>query len=236
MVRRLVALNALLVLASAALVTYIGWELTRPAPESQAARPRAVQPAPPPAASPPDRPAPPGTYTSIASRNLFSPSRTEAPPTTATGPGGQQAVAQALPKPHLYGVVVREDAPIAYLEDPVTKRVAGYRVGDTIAGGTVQRIAVDRVVLVRPEGPVDVRLHDPSKPRPPAPEQPAQPGAAGRSPIRPGQTPGALGSGQRPSSAFAPGQGPNVPGRRLPPGLLRRLPRAQQQPPDAAND
>ncbi len=31
-----------------------------------------------------------------------------------------------------------KSASIAYLEDPVTKRVAGYRQGDTIAGGTVQ--------------------------------------------------------------------------------------------------
>jgi len=101
-------------------------------------------------------------YNVIASRSLFSPSRSEAPAATA-------GAAIGGPKPNLYGVVVRDTNPIAYLEDPLTKRVAGYRIGDAIAGGTVKVITADNVVITRSDGNIDVRLRDPSKPRPIAP-------------------------------------------------------------------
>ncbi|HEU5320433.1 MAG TPA: hypothetical protein VFX28_06505, partial [Methylomirabilota bacterium] len=149
-------------------------------------------------------------------------------------PGG---MAVALPKPNLYGVVLREGTPIAYLEDPATKRVAGYRVGDSIGGGTVQAINADGVVLARPEGQVDVWLRDPAKPRPVQPVA-VPPGAVGAVP----------GAGLVPSPGVgAPAQviqppvqmiqppvqggsppvagGSPIPGRRqLPPNLLRRIP------------
>jgi len=227
--RQLVALNMLLIVASGGLVVYAGWQFTRPLPDggarvrtnAPAAQPPAPAPAPPQTA--------PGAYTGIASRNLFSPTRTEAPPT----PMANTPAAPPMPKPNLYGVVLRDEAPIAYLEDPVTKRVAGYRVGDVVAGGTVQRIAADRVVLVRPDGPIDVRLHDPSKPRPAVPPtgQP-QAGLPARIPaIQPGLP---VGSGQ----PMAPGVGTpdsaTLPtGRRLPPSLLRRLPPQAGAPADA---
>jgi hypothetical protein len=139
-----------------------------------------------------------------------------------------------LPKPNLFGVVVREGASIAYLEDPVTKRVAGYRQGDSIAGGTVQTISGDRVVLARPEGNVDVRLHDPSKPRPPAPAPTSPPGTT---PPRtmPGVPPGAT----PPAPGVPTTAEPPAPGRRpLPPNLLRRLPPSAGgavQPPGSGN-
>jgi hypothetical protein len=148
----------------------------------------------------------------IATRNLFSPTRSEAPP-------APEKPAVTLPKPNLFGVVVRDGGSIAYLEDPLTKRVAGYRQGDSIAGGTVQTISGDRIVLARPDGNVDVRLHDPSKPRPPAP---APAPAAGTTPrAAPGVPPGTPSAVPgTPPTAEAP-----VPGRRpLPPNLLRRLP------------
>lgn len=223
---RLLALDVLLILVAGALVVYIGWELTRSLPDNGVRTRSAAAPAtPPPAPAPPQTP--PGAYTGIASRNLFSPTRTEAPPTPLAG----SPAAPPLPKPNLYGVVLRDDAPIAYLEDPVTKRVAGYRVGDVVAGGTVQRISADRVVLARPDGQIDVRLHDPSKPRPAAP-QATQPGQAGTAtprvapiqPIVPGQQPAGV---QSPDAPMAPG------GRRLPPSLLRRLPPQAGTPADA---
>jgi hypothetical protein len=229
--RRLVLVNALLVLASAGLAAYIGWELTRPLPEPDPARSRpAASPTGAAPSSPGAAPAQPGAYATVASRNLFSPTRTEAPPAAAS-PATQPPV-QALPKPHLYGVVVRDEAPIAYLEDPVTKRVAGYRVGDSIAGGTVQRIAADRVVLARPDGPLDVRLHDPSKPRPPAPgPASAETGPGGAAPVH--RPPGVVRPAQ-PPSALVPGAGPaGAAGRRLPPSLLRRLPQPDSAPADA---
>src|SRR5438132_3589693 len=119
---------------------------------------------------------PPQAYNVIASRNLFSPTRSE-----TAGPAIAGGAPVMVAKPALHGVVLREGSPIAYLEDPLTKRIAGYRLGDPIAGGTVQTISADAVVIARPDGMVDVRLRDPSKPRP-------QPAAAPPQPV-PGQQP-----------------------------------------------
>ena len=161
MPKKLLAVNVVLVVACALFVALMIRTSRAPWPaEPPRARPPAATTAPPP--SPPDAAPAPAAYGVIAARNLFSPTRSEAPPAPV-------APTVALPKPNLFGVVVRDGASIAYLEDPVTKRVAGYRQGDAIAGGTVQTISSDRVVLARPEGNVDVRLHDPSRPRPPAP-------------------------------------------------------------------
>jgi hypothetical protein len=157
----------------------------------------------------------------VASRNLFSPTRTEAP---VAAQANRQAA--ALPKPTLHGVVLRDGTPVAYLEDPTTKRVAGYRLGDSVAGGTVKAINADHVVLNRPEGAVDVRLRDPAKPRPAAPAAtaPGQPqtretpsrGAVVQPPVipQPGVTPG---------HPVQPGV-PIPPRRMLPPNVLRRVP------------
>jgi hypothetical protein len=209
MSRKLLAVDLVLLVACALFVALMIRTSRTPWPEPGPARQR------PPAAAeapvPPAAESAPGAYSTIAARNLFSPTRSEAPPTPVV------AVA-TLPKPNLFGVVVREGASIAYLEDPVTKRVAGYRQGDAIAGGTVQTIASDRVVLARPEGNVDVRLHDPSKPRPPAP--PATP--AGGTPRAAPGAPSAATPGQpsAPPTVEAPAGGR----RPLPPNLLRRLP------------
>src|SRR5207247_10217827 len=129
-----------------------------PGPSARAARP------------PPLPHAPVGAYNVIARRGLLSPTRSEVPGTATTGAllGGS--------KPNLQGVVLRDTNPIAYLEDPLTKRVAGYRIGDTIAGGRVEAITADHVLISRPDGNMDVRLRDPSKPRPAPPAQPAVPG------------------------------------------------------------
>ena len=191
-----------------------------PAPSPVRPRPAPAQSAPPAEADAKSTPTP-QTYAIIASRNLFSPTRTEAPPPPATA-----SPAVVLPKPNLYGVVVGESAPIAYLEYPLTKRVGGYRLGDTIAGGTVKDITRDRVTLARPEGNIDIRLHDPSRPRPAAP--PAAPASPGAPPVPGAQPP-------RPAPVTPPAAGPTPtpptpeagtpPRRTLPPNLLRRLPK-----------
>jgi hypothetical protein len=217
MSRQLIALNAALVLVALLAVGYVARELRAPLPPP--AR-RAAAPTPPPTATPAPPEAPPaGGYGVVASRNLFSPNRSEAPP--ATSPTAA-AAAPLAPRPNLYGILLSEGAPVAYLEDPTTKRVAGYRLGDAIAGGTVKRIGADHVVLNRPEGEVSVRLRDPSKPRPPAPVagQPggppaAQPGAPAAGPPGVPRTPGAV--TQQPGT-------PVLPRRPLPPNLLRRMP------------
>ncbi len=215
MSRTLLLVNGALVAVAVVSAAAIVREVTRSRATPQAVSARPARPAP---AEPTERaPVTAGAYTTVAARNLFSPTRSEAP--AATGTAADAAPATA--RPYLHGVVLREGAPVAYLEDPSTKRVAGYRVGDAIVGGTVQTIAADSVVIARPDGRLDVRLRDPSKPRPAATA--GAPGAAprGAPEAAGGVPPTVVQPGQ-------PGQPPQfVPGRRpLPPNLLRRLPPA----------
>jgi hypothetical protein len=183
MPRRLIAINAALVVIAAVSVGLIVKQLvsTRPV---EAPRARGSAAAPAAAATPAETPKPsPQAYSVVAARNLFSPTRSETP-----GAGiVSGAPATPVVKPNLHGVVLRDGSPVAYLEDPMTKRIAGYRVGDPIAGGTVQTISADAVIIARPEGAVDVRLRDPSKPRP-VPPAPGRPDATGQQPA-PGQAP-----------------------------------------------
>ena len=67
------------------------------------------------------------------------------------------------PKPILLGVVVDGPASRAYLEDPSTKRVFGYQVGDSVAGGKLEKIADDRIQISRADGVMDVLLRDPTQ-------------------------------------------------------------------------
>jgi hypothetical protein len=210
--RHLIVLNAGLLTAAAISVGYVVLELRAPTPPRA---PRVAPPAPPAAtAAAPAREAP-GSYTIVTTRNLFSPTRSQAPVSAS-------AAAPALPKPNLYGIILGDGPPVAYLEDPTTKRVAGYRLGDAVAGGTVKQIGADHVVLNRPEGDVSVRLRDPSKPRPPAAPATGQPGTVAPGVVPPRVPPQQSGQVLTPPAL---GQSPTVlPRRPLPPNLLRRLP------------
>ncbi len=242
MPKKLLIINAILIAIAGGSVMFIVRQLMVPMGMPLPTRGR---PAPPAAGAtrPVDVPrAPASAYAVVASKNLFSPSRTEAS-VSAT------AAATAAVKPNLYGVVLREGSPIAYMEDPTTKRVSGYRIGDAVAGGTLQAITADSVVILRPEGKMDVRLRDPGKPRPAAGPataavRPTVPGAlpAGMpatlpgvipptmvTPATPVPVPGQPGVALPPNQPLTP---PVIPGRRpLPPNLLRRLP--QVPPTDA---
>jgi len=127
-----------------------------------------------------------GGYTVISARNLFNASRTEAAEVAAA--------AAPVAKPVLLGVVIDGTKRRAFLEDPAFKRVAGYSVGDAVGGGTIQKIADDRVVIKRPEGLIEVLLQDPTKPRAApvataAQAAPAQPGPAQVGPAQAGSPP-----------------------------------------------
>src|SRR5262245_37115921 len=182
MSRRLMAANLALAVVAAALVLYIARQFMAPMPLPVGGRRAATASS---SAAPVEAPRASVTaYNVVAVRNLFSPTRTEAP-SSAVVAGGPMFV-----KPNLYGVVVRDSGSIAYLEDPTTKRIAGYRVGDRILGGTVQTIKSDGVTIDAPGGAMDVRLHDPSKPRAtPAAVSTPQPGVA---PALPGVIPPVL--------------------------------------------
>ena len=156
MSRSLLALNLVLAAATALFFVQLvrGLLVSRPLPAPLIPRPvQAV-------VSPTDDPArarPPLTsYSVVATRNLFNPNRSEMVSQT-TSPAA---------KPILYGVVINGDSRLAYLEDPVTKRVVGYRVGDALAGGQLERIETDRVIIKGSAGPLELMLLDPSKPKP----------------------------------------------------------------------
>lgn len=243
MPKKLLIINVLLLVIAGGSAAFVARQFMAPMAMPLPARTRPAPPAAAPTEEAPRDQA--GAYASVAARNLFNPTRTETPP-TATVAASPPAV-----KPNLFGIVLRDGAPIAYLEDPTTKRVAPYRVGDAMAGGTVQTIGPDSVVIARPDGNTDVRLRDPGKPRAapqPATAGPRVPGAqpVGGPTLLPGVIPPAGAGGlpvpgavvtQPPVGVPQPGQvvpatPPVVPGRRpLPPNLLRRLP--QGAPTDA---
>lgn len=72
-------------------------------------------------------------------------------------------------RPLLYGVIYGQRGWIAYIEDPTTRTVAPYRVGDTLSGKTIEAIEEERVMLKGPEGTLEIRLSDekPGAPEPP---------------------------------------------------------------------
>ena len=131
-----------------------------------------------PTASPlsPSASLPLSAFSAIATNNLFSPLRTEEPPPSpAMTP--QRHPAPVLPRPRLYGIVLgTEGGPRALLDDPRTRKVTGYTVGDSVGDSRLDEIKPDRVVLRRGSEVFEVLLRDPSKPRPVA--APAPPATA----------------------------------------------------------
>lgn len=233
MSRKLLVLNGLFLAVTALAVASITRQVLTPRPLPGPAR-SATAVAPP--AQPEAPPVAGGAYAVIAARNPFSPTRTETP-------GAAAAPAAVVAKPGLYGVVLRQGKPpVAYLEDPVSKRTSGYRIGDTVAGGKLRAIKRDSVTIERGDGQFDVALRDPSKPRaaPPTPAAAgAAPGTAPR-PLAPIPGPASPQPPAVPGAQVAPpatqqgavGDASATQGRRLPFNFMRRLrpPTAGQAP------
>ncbi len=160
--KRLFAVNAVLAGLSVGFSIYIIWEMTAPLDPSVGTPPAPMNTA----VVAPDnaaRLATPAIDAAIASRNLFSPTRTDA----------QRAESAVIGTPglrlNLFGVVLAGERSIAYLEDPTSKRVYAYRLGDSVAGGTIRAIEASHIVLERRNQRLDVSLHDPSRPKPSLP-------------------------------------------------------------------
>lgn len=98
-------------------------------------------------------------YPEIALGNLFDPQRMEA---------ASRAVEPTTPWTGLVlqGVVVEGGRGRAFLEEPMTKSVAAFSVGDPVPGGVIEKISDDRVIIAGTGGLREVLLRDPSKPRP----------------------------------------------------------------------
>ena len=134
-----------------------------------------------------------GAYNVIVAKHLFNPSRTEGGAAASVAPATPSA-----PKPMLMGVVVDGPRSRAYLEDPASKRVLSYQIGDAVSGGRLEQITSEKVLIVRPEGPVEVMLRDPLKPKPPTT------GTSAAAPPR-------IGPGPRADNPVAPPRGPMSP-------------------------
>ena len=215
MSRGFLVLNGALVVTSALFATLIvRVYVAAPDPRAESARapasPAASAPRPTDAAPTEPRSGLTG-YALVASKNLFSPTRSDTEAVAA-------AVAPVGPKPFLHGIVIKDGGSVAYLEDPISKRVVGYRIGDVVAGGTLQAIAPDHVVLKRGDGAMDVRLKDPAKPRPAVAEAPPQPGQTATAPqiVAPTIV--------RPPLPTQPAGAPPAGAPIAPPAQLRRLP------------
>jgi hypothetical protein len=100
-------------------------------------------------------------YTMIAEENLFHPER-KIP--------AEKKAEQPLPKPDfvLYGTLITDDIRLAYLEDlkaPYStlgrgKRQRTMHVGDSLSSYTLTEINHDRIVMVRGDDRIEVKLLD----------------------------------------------------------------------------
>lgn len=195
MSKRLLLVNLLLLVLSGFFAARLVWTVWRqPPPPQFSVPPSQVSPirATIEDGAPGNRP-PLETYRVVATRNLFSPNRSDS---------GVQAGMPASPL-FLYGVVIGGGVRVAYLENPVTKRLAEYRVGDPVAGGQLDQIEADHVVVRQGGVPLTVMLRDPRKPQ----AGNAPPAAAAAPP-----TP-------QPSGGSSPPPGPSGP-QRVPPAVL----------------
>jgi len=105
-------------------------------------------------------------YTMIAEDNLFHPER-KIP--------AEKKVEQPLPKPEfvLYGTLITDDLSLAYLEDLKVprstigrgKRQTAMRKGDSMSGFTLTEIETEKVVMVRGEDRIELKVADSSKPK-----------------------------------------------------------------------
>ena len=110
-----------------------------------------------------------GYYETIAARSLFNPNRAESASTESAG-----RAPLTIPTLALYGVAISDDARVAFVQDTATKRLSSYKTGDPLAGGRVERIEPDRIVIIRADEPIEVLLHRPKDSPTLAPSPPGQ--------------------------------------------------------------
>jgi len=175
--RPLLALNLVLAGLSVFFSIRIGNALFAPAPRSTSPVARTVA-----AAGPRDHgaarnSASSGAYDVIATKSLFDPNRSQSTSSEVMAPRLRPAPTLAL-----HGVAISDDTRVAFVQDLVTKQLSGYKTGDKLAGGQVERIEPDRVVIMRADGPIEVLLRRPKEPQTvvPSPEEPSPRRSRGR--------------------------------------------------------
>jgi len=164
-------------------------------------------------------------YTVIAEQNIFHPSR-------KIPVGKKDERPEVKPEFVLYGTLITDSASLAFLEDLKSpqgtpgrgKRQRALRAGETLSGYILKEIHHDRVVMVKGEERVEVRVLDPRKtrvaatvatgiqapPQQPPAQTPAQ-GALSTKPRRAGLPPGTI------VKEGTPPQGPSLGAGGVPP-------------------
>ncbi|MBI4826872.1 MAG: hypothetical protein HY807_10720 [Nitrospirae bacterium] len=92
----------------------------------------------------------------ISDRNIFSPARAMPVAKTENGPG--QAVSKEVPK--LFGTLIIGSSKSAMLKDPETKNTKRYFINDTIGDFVVKDIQEDKVVLLRGDETIELKLRE----------------------------------------------------------------------------
>ncbi|GAB4407163.1 MAG: hypothetical protein OHK0032_02420 [Thermodesulfovibrionales bacterium] len=126
---------------------------------------------------------PPLEYTVIAEQNIFHPER-------KIPVGKKDEKPEIKPEFVLYGTLITDNASLAFLEDtksPYTsmgrgKRQRALRLGASLSGFTLKEIYHDRVVMVKGEERIEVRVLDSKKARA---SETAAPKAAAAAPVPP---------------------------------------------------
>ena len=116
-------------------------------------------------------PLPSSSYTIIADNNLFNPERKI--PLEKKTAGDQQP----LPKPDvvLYGTLITDTLRFAYLEDLKAprnttgrgRRQTVMKIGDSLSGFVLKEIDPDKIVMVKGDEKITVRIHESRKQKTP---------------------------------------------------------------------
>ena len=97
-------------------------------------------------------------------RVTFPPAAAQ-PPAPGRAPPRPATAARPKGVPEVQGIIVRDEGAVAYIRDPQTNQVKGYRVGDKVGDAVIEKIGEREVVLTTPTGRIEVRLDErPTKP------------------------------------------------------------------------
>ncbi len=95
-----------------------------------------------------------GAYLALVEKDLFRPSRTD--PKTETG----TQISHPSEVLKLFGTIIMNNERIAILEDPSTKKSKPYHINDSLSGFVITDIQKDKVVVLRGDEKIEVKLRD----------------------------------------------------------------------------
>ena len=95
------------------------------------------------------------SFNAISKKDLFRPSR------SASLVAGKTIPKTGLDRyPKLFATIIQGSNSIAIMEDPGTKKTKSYHINDLIVGFKISEILEDRVILIRGDEKVEVKLRE----------------------------------------------------------------------------